>query len=174
MAYSKQTWDTNSVFNPTRMNHIEDGIASASTASGTEYSSGVSVADKIYEGVYSGVIDFGTPTATISITGEQKQIGNTWTGTLPEGKYIAIGSVNASWGNPDFSLIIYVDVDGTLKQGGGFSRAQTNTPCCYHAEFYIPTTGTHTIKLIGESTSVGKQVDILDYQSVKMALIKVY
>ena len=31
----------------TRMNHIEDGIESASTASGTEYSSGVSVADKL-------------------------------------------------------------------------------------------------------------------------------
>ncbi len=29
MAYSKQTWDTNSYVNPTRMNHIEDGIESA-------------------------------------------------------------------------------------------------------------------------------------------------
>lgn len=28
MAYSKQTWDTTSYVNPTRMNHIEDGIAS--------------------------------------------------------------------------------------------------------------------------------------------------
>lgn len=27
MAYSKQTWDTNSYVNPTRMNHMEDGIA---------------------------------------------------------------------------------------------------------------------------------------------------
>ena len=27
MAYSKQTWDTISYVNPTRMNHIEDGIA---------------------------------------------------------------------------------------------------------------------------------------------------
>ena len=26
MAYSKQTWDTNSYVNPTRMNHIEQGI----------------------------------------------------------------------------------------------------------------------------------------------------
>lgn len=47
MAYSKQTWDTSSYVNPTRMNHIEDGIESASTATGTEYSSGVSVKDKI-------------------------------------------------------------------------------------------------------------------------------
>ena len=27
MAYSKQTWDTTSYVNPTRMNHIENGIA---------------------------------------------------------------------------------------------------------------------------------------------------
>ncbi len=47
MAYSKQTWDASSYVNPTRMNHIEDGIESASTATGTEYSSGVSVKDKI-------------------------------------------------------------------------------------------------------------------------------
>lgn len=30
MAYSKQTWDTNSYVNPTRMNHIEQGIYDAS------------------------------------------------------------------------------------------------------------------------------------------------
>lgn len=49
MAYSKQTWDTTSYVNPTRMNHIEDGIYDASTATGTEYSSGVSVKQKIDE-----------------------------------------------------------------------------------------------------------------------------
>lgn len=31
MAYSKQTWDTTSYVNPTRMNHIEEGIYDAST-----------------------------------------------------------------------------------------------------------------------------------------------
>ena len=29
MSYTKQTWDTNSYVNPTRMNHIEDGIDQA-------------------------------------------------------------------------------------------------------------------------------------------------
>ena len=29
MAYSKQTWDTTSYVNPTRMNHMEDGIYDA-------------------------------------------------------------------------------------------------------------------------------------------------
>lgn len=32
MAYDKQTWDTTSYVNPTRMNHIEDGIANAMTS----------------------------------------------------------------------------------------------------------------------------------------------
>ena len=31
MSYSKQTWDTTSYFNPTRMNHIEDGIYAVDT-----------------------------------------------------------------------------------------------------------------------------------------------
>ena len=30
-AYTKQTWDTTSIFNPTRMNYIEQGIYNAST-----------------------------------------------------------------------------------------------------------------------------------------------
>lgn len=49
MAYSKQTWDTTSYVNPTRMNHIEDGIEAVDTktADDIEYSSGVSVKDKI-------------------------------------------------------------------------------------------------------------------------------
>ena len=49
MAYSKQTWDTTSYVNPTRMNHIEDGIeaADSKTADDIEYSTGVSVKDKI-------------------------------------------------------------------------------------------------------------------------------
>lgn len=34
MAYEKQTWDTTSFVNPTRMNHIEDGIEEASNGIG--------------------------------------------------------------------------------------------------------------------------------------------
>ena len=34
MAYTKQTWDTTSYVNPTRMNHIEDGIKAVSDDSG--------------------------------------------------------------------------------------------------------------------------------------------
>ena len=42
-----QSWDTTSYVNPTRMNNIETNIATVSKATGVEYSSGVSVADKI-------------------------------------------------------------------------------------------------------------------------------
>lgn len=37
MAYTKQTWDTTSYVNPTRMNHIEDGISNAMTSSNMGY-----------------------------------------------------------------------------------------------------------------------------------------
>lgn len=33
MEYNKQIWDTNSIFNPTRMNHIENGIEAVSLLS---------------------------------------------------------------------------------------------------------------------------------------------
>ena len=42
-----QTWDTTSVFNPTRMNNIEQNLAIVSDATGVKYSNGVSVKDKI-------------------------------------------------------------------------------------------------------------------------------
>ena len=53
LNYIKQIWDTTSYFNPTRMNHIEDGIYAVSdkvdnlNADDIAYSSGVSAKDKI-------------------------------------------------------------------------------------------------------------------------------
>lgn len=44
-----QSWDTTSYVNPTRMNNIETNISTLSKATGIEYSSGVSVKDKIDE-----------------------------------------------------------------------------------------------------------------------------
>ena len=46
-----QSWDTTSYFNPTRMNNIETNISTLSKATGIEYSSGVSVKDKLDEKV---------------------------------------------------------------------------------------------------------------------------
>ena len=45
----QQTWDTTSYVNPTRMNNIETNIGILSKATGIEYSTGVSVKDKIDE-----------------------------------------------------------------------------------------------------------------------------
>ena len=42
-----QTWDTTSVFTPTRMNNIEQNLAIVSNATGVKYSNGVSVKDAI-------------------------------------------------------------------------------------------------------------------------------
>ena len=42
-----QSWDTSSYVNPTRMNNIETNIGIVSKATGVEYSSGVSVKDKL-------------------------------------------------------------------------------------------------------------------------------
>ena len=42
-----QSWDTTSVFTPTRMNNIEQNLAIVSDATGVKYSNGVSVKDKI-------------------------------------------------------------------------------------------------------------------------------
>lgn len=42
-----QSWDTTSVFTPTRMNTIEQNLAIVSDATGVKYSNGVSVKDKI-------------------------------------------------------------------------------------------------------------------------------
>lgn len=53
MAYSKQTWDTSSYVNPTRMNHIESGIEEVSNAidnldaTHIPYDSNTSVKEKI-------------------------------------------------------------------------------------------------------------------------------
>ena len=53
MAYSKQTWDTTSYVNPTRMNHIEDGIEGVSNeidnldAEDVAYDSNTSVSDML-------------------------------------------------------------------------------------------------------------------------------
>lgn len=44
-----QSWDTTSVFTPTRMNNIEQNLAIVSDATGVKYSNGVSVKDKIDE-----------------------------------------------------------------------------------------------------------------------------
>lgn len=174
MAYSKQTWDTTSYVNPTRMNHIEQGIYDASTATGTEYSSGVSVKDKIDEGIYSGVFDLGMPYSPITVTNGQAQVGNSITQTFPAGKYIAFGSVGASWSTDNGNARFLIDVDGTQYEGDNEARIKTNGECFYTASFSLATTGSHTIKLIAESPDTVKTVTVTDFQDLKMVILKVW
>ena len=64
MAYSKQTWDTTSYVNPTRMNHIEDGIADCATKSDLDGTTiGVAV-----------ITSSGNPRAT-NLVNKSKKIG---------------------------------------------------------------------------------------------------
>jgi len=85
--YNKTLWDTNTVYNPTNMNHIEDGIESASTATGTEYSSGVSVKDKIDE--LSDSITVNTFNLNVDVT------ANT------------TATTNINWGSIDRTKVLY-------------------------------------------------------------------
>ena len=73
-----QTWDTSSIFNPTRMNNIETNIATLSDATGIKYSSGVSVKDKIDNDFFGGQGIHGeTRKSTIAEAIEEVCTGNT-------------------------------------------------------------------------------------------------
>lgn len=69
MAYDKQTWNTTSYVNPTRMNHIEDGIeaADSKTADDIPYDSNNSVKDKIDEKVGDWTLYEATTTGYINL-----------------------------------------------------------------------------------------------------------
>ena len=78
MAYSKQTWDTTSYVNPTRMNHIEDGIDGIpeiiSNANGIAYkfNNGLLICTK----TISGSLSSGDWTAWGSLYTTQINCGN--------------------------------------------------------------------------------------------------
>ena len=108
MAYSKQTWDTTSYVNPTRMNHIEQGIYDASTATGTEYSSGVSVKDKLDQ--KNGFSLYGTFTKSSSVE----------TGTYPTDKSFIVSIFGSSvctsvFVDTRYHLNKYIYLDSTHK-----------------------------------------------------------
>jgi len=86
-----QSWDTTSVFNPTRMNNIENNIAIAATAEGTKYSNGVSVKDKI-----DGLIQ------SVNISGTTNQYGNIELSTI-SANYILPSSLDTDTNYP-FSI----------------------------------------------------------------------
>jgi len=111
MAYSKQTWDTTSYVNPTRMNHIEDGIESASTATGTEYSSGVSVKDNLdgitITGITSNTYVVGSFSVVAFKVGKLAVINIkeiTFNANVPDADYVILRNLPIPTTNIEFPL----------------------------------------------------------------------
>jgi len=75
MAYEKQTWDTNSFVNPTRMNHIESGIE-ANSNSVDELTQGASDMSTEIIGIKQNIVDQQTEIDGISqnIVDQQTEI----------------------------------------------------------------------------------------------------
>lgn len=64
MAYSKQTWDTTSYVNPTRMNHIEQGVYDASNLSENDHISKIRLSDSDF--TYDDTYKFWNSNQTIT------------------------------------------------------------------------------------------------------------
>ena len=108
MAYEKQTWNTQSYVNPTRMNHIEDGIADSVPSANFSYLGAKNLnAMPYYEGNHTdnGVVwtvnDDGTVVANNKATGGTSNFvcharrtsasGRPTDLFLPNGKYVLSG-----------------------------------------------------------------------------------
>lgn len=80
MAYSKQTWDTTSYVNPTRMNHIEQGIYDASNSAVYTTSDVINLSDFVALGYLRGNrkrVDFVVP-INKDLTGFTLSLSGTW------------------------------------------------------------------------------------------------
>ena len=80
MAYSKQIWDTTSYVNPTRMNHIEQGIYDASNSAAYTTSDVINLSDFVALGYLRGNrkrVDFVVP-INKDLTGFTLSLSGTW------------------------------------------------------------------------------------------------
>ena len=80
MAYSKQTWDTTSYVNPTRMNHMENGIESASNSAVYKTSEEIKLSDFVALGYLRGNrkrVDFVVP-INKDLSGYTLALSGTW------------------------------------------------------------------------------------------------
>ena len=148
MAYSKQTWDTNSYVNPTRMNHIEQGIYDASTATGTEYSSGVSVKDKIdsiLEWKNAGTYDL------------DNGVGNWTVSSLADSKEILIEILVATPGQVRYSILIPYDF--FTSRGAFVDYTMGNTRVYCNLSF----TNDTTIAVSTVSNTTGSKIQLRIY-----------
>ena len=126
MAYSKQTWDTTSYVNPTRMNHIEDGIYNNSNAIDLINAKLWTVARAEFETSVSGGGDISYSSANIAakidvdlsrvvaIIPEGARPKVSWAEVHP---VLYFNSSNNSWGIHNFGTggVAYVDFIVFLK-----------------------------------------------------------
>lgn len=113
-AYTKQTWDTTSVFNPTRMNHIEQGIYDASTNIVDNLTS--TDATKALSAKQGKVLNDNltviTPKGTGSNIDTQAKIDGLTVGSTVYG-YVAGGV--SPFGIQNWATIQTIGIEGTLK-----------------------------------------------------------
>ena len=144
MAYTKQTWDTTSYVNPTRMNHIEDGIKNVDNVAGKVEQTPASD-NKSYRILVSG-----TNNDTAETSNAKKALGFTYnpsgaytqiirkhteesaqSATFDLGNNVASGSDNATYGE----LRIF-------GQGAYFGRfSNTVTPLTANRQYDLPNKG---------------------------------
>lgn len=104
MAYSKQTWDSTSYVNPTRMNHIEDGIED--TSNSKQETSAITFAPS------SGIT---TETINVRRQGDMCVIGLTINWTNPTTAETQIGSLNGLVNMGYISGVVATPSDTSLK-----------------------------------------------------------
>lgn len=125
-----QTWDTTSVFTPTRMNNIEQNLAIVSDATGVKYSNGVSVKDKIDSSkleyrIQSATFTNGQATITHSFGRANKII------PLPYGSLIPITVLNM--GVNDFIIKVAFVSDSNVAD----SKVATNYSGTFDVQYFI-------------------------------------
>lgn len=168
-----QSWDTTSYVNPTRMNNIETNISTLSKATGIEYSSGVSVKDKIDENagkIY--LLTFIAIGTEVSFSNSRTDILTINNVSLKKGIYAAITSINATWTSGSYQTRLGVKVGDALVQGYEAAAPQTNGMCQIVSKLEVPSDGTYNISIWGQTTNSSKVVTIPTFQSPYLLLIK--
>ena len=114
MAYTKQTWDTTSYVNPTRMNHIEDGIANAMTSD----TQGVLGAKNLLPLSLDRIKSLNT--------------SGTWSGNVLSKNNCTYTVNTDSKGN-----VLDITLNGTPSAQGEFTLYQTTSESCPFNGFYL-------------------------------------
>lgn len=173
MAYTKQTWDTTSIFTPTRMNYIEQGIADGRYAENIAFDNTRSVKDLLQ----NSVLGTGTITKSSAVTfnaTETQILQSTGALHLKPGNYIGICAVNATWTASSHQTMFCVRNVGNTNFNEGYSGAnpQTNTPCFIMSSFAVTTESDYYMEIVGKTSNSAKEVTVPAYQSPRIVVLK--